>query len=90
MGSATYTPIIDEWSTGCITLEMLTGRCPLMGRVEVYIYIHTHIHGLHHSREAHWPVPTMGRVEVCVCVCVCVCVYIYIYTCIHIRTYATA
>jgi serine/threonine protein kinase len=34
MGSATYTPIIDEWSTGCITLEMLTGRCPLMGRVE--------------------------------------------------------
>ena len=42
MGSATYTPIIDEWSTGCITLEMLTGRCPLMGRVEVYIYIYTH------------------------------------------------
>lgn len=34
MGSATYTPIIDEWSTGCILLELLTGRCPLMGRVE--------------------------------------------------------
>ena len=34
MGSATYTPKIDEWSSGCITLEMLTGRCPLMGRVE--------------------------------------------------------
>eukprot|EP00802_Teleaulax_amphioxeia_P007928 Tamp_07936.p1 GENE.Tamp_07936~~Tamp_07936.p1 ORF type:complete len:508 (+),score=81.49 Tamp_07936:103-1626(+) len=34
MGSASYTPIIDEWSTGCILLELLTGRCPLMGRVE--------------------------------------------------------
>jgi serine/threonine protein kinase len=34
MGFATYLPIIDEWSTGCILLEMLTGRCSLMGRVE--------------------------------------------------------
>ena len=34
MGCATYTPLIDEWSTGCILLEMLTGRCQLMGRVE--------------------------------------------------------
>jgi len=34
MGSATYTPLIDEWSCGCITLEMLTGRCALTGRVE--------------------------------------------------------
>ena len=26
--------MIDEWSSGCIVLEMLIGRCPLMGRVE--------------------------------------------------------
>ncbi|EKX44382.1 hypothetical protein GUITHDRAFT_109830 [Guillardia theta CCMP2712] len=34
MGCASYTPKIDEWSAGCIVLEMLSGRCALMGRVE--------------------------------------------------------
>ena len=33
MGTPTYTTKIDIWSVGCIVLEMLTGRCQMMGDV---------------------------------------------------------
>ena len=34
MGTNTYSPVIDEWGVGVILLEMLLGRCPLMGSVD--------------------------------------------------------
>eukprot|EP00960_Hanusia_phi_P064482 765803-Hanusia_phi.AAC.3 len=34
MGSEIYTSRIDEWSLGCIILEMLAGACQLRGKVE--------------------------------------------------------
>ena len=34
MGASTYNSKIDEWSVGVLILEMLLGRCPLMGNIE--------------------------------------------------------